>query len=72
MTGVDSVDVIMKVYDLYGGRFEWTLEGWYGYYRCIRGGRYNQGGSYAPATRSNFIPIEYSANISSRLALCIN
>ena len=42
ITGVSgSKDVINKVYDLYGGRFEWTLEAYNTYGRAFQGGCYN-------------------------------
>ncbi len=66
----DSTDVINEVYDLYGGRYEWTAEASSTSFRVYRGGGY--GNSYSPSYRSNFnFPTYTVSYISSRSALYI-
>ena len=37
ITGGTETDVIRNIYDIYGGRYEWTLEAYNTYYRVDRG-----------------------------------
>ena len=42
ITGGTETDVIRNIYDIYGGRFEWTLEANYTYYRVVRRRQFRQ------------------------------
>ena len=71
ITGVSgSKDVINKIYDLYGGRREWTLEGFDPRSRVYRGGHYFDD-ELSPTYRDANTPIYYTPNNSSRLTLYV-
>ena len=67
--GTDPLDVIRNVYDLYGNRWEWTLEAHNTCGRVLRGGAYDCGGS--PSSRLNDSPIYTNSYHGSRLTLYI-
>ena len=69
-TGFEGdTDVIRNVYDIYGGRFEWTLEAYDTNYRVFRGGNYFS--SYSPRSRNGNEPYLTRSGISSRLSLYV-
>ena len=70
ITGVSgSKDVINKVYDLYGGRCEWTLEARDTFSRVARGGGYNS--SFPATRRSDGSPTDSEYFISTRATLYV-
>ena len=69
-TGFEGdTDVIRNIYDIYGGRFEWTLEAYDTDYRVFRGGNYFS--SYSPRSRNGNEPYLTRSGISSRLSLYV-
>lgn len=69
VTGSSITDVINNVYDLYGCRYEWTLEAYSTRYRAERGGDYND--SSSSANRNGNDPNVTTGNYSSRATLYI-
>ena len=69
VTGSSITDVINNVYDLYGCRYEWTLEAYSTRYRVERGGDYND--SSSSANRNGNDPNVTTGNYSSRATLYI-
>lgn len=65
----NSTDLINNVYDLYGGRYENTVESNGTIYRVQRGGYY--GMSYSPSNRANYYPYGTEESVGSRLSLYI-
>ena len=69
-TGSVGTDVINNVYDLYGNRYEWTLEAIYSTIRVSRGGNFDDVNT--PVNRNySYNPYYTSDDHSSRLALYI-
>ena len=64
-----DIDIIKNVYDLYGGRYEWTLEASDATHRVFRGGRCDS--SISPSSRNISNPTATLDYHSSRLALYI-
>ena len=62
-------DIIKNVYDLYGGRREWTLEALYAGARVYRGGGYYR--SISPSARGNYDSNSTDTDISSHFTLYI-
>ena len=62
-----DTDVMKNVFDLYGGRREWTLEANNADCRVNRGGNYSSSGS--PSDRYSVYPTDTNSARSSRLAL---
>ena len=71
LTGpVGDIDIIRNVYDLYGGKKEWTLEASNFKYRGCRGGHFAY--SYSPSERGNYDSPDFpDTNNSSRFVLYI-
>ena len=70
LTGPENdIDIIKNVYDLYGGRREWTLEALYTGARVYRGGGYYR--SISPSARGNYDSNSTDKDISSRFTLYI-
>ena len=68
LTGQEGdTDIVKNIYDIYGGRYEWTLEGIDVFYRCTRGGVYY--GSNAPSERYYYDSILTNDYYSSRFTL---
>ena len=69
-TGTVETDKLNNIYDLYGNRFEWTLEADRTSYRVCRGGCYY--GSYSPSNRYfSSSPTDTSSFSSTRATLYI-
>ena len=69
-TGVyGSNDIINKVYDLYGGRSEWTMLSHWNSFKAVRGGNFNH--SNPVANYYYNYPTDNIFDYSSRLALYI-
>ena len=73
ITGPEGdTDIIRNVYDLYGGRREWTLEANYTDVRDPRGGNYvTYIPNNSPSNRGNCSPQSALGDYSSRLALYV-
>ena len=73
-TGIDvdtnASNKVKNIYDMAGNVYEWTMEACGTYYRVLRGGAYNNTGSYGPASlRGNDNPIYPNNYFGFRLAL---
>jgi len=68
-TGSVETDKLKNIYDLYGNRYEWTLETRGNEYRVRRGGYYNN--SYSPSRRDTYQPSVDMKPDGSRLSLYI-
>ena len=68
-TGVMPADKLKNIFDLYGLRFEWTLEAYNTRHRVRRGGSYSS--SISPSYCGNYDPFYNNASYGSRPSLYI-
>ena len=68
-TGVVAKDKLNNIYDIFGLRYEWTMEANYTIDRVCRGGTYRN--DYSPSVRADLTADTASANPSSRPTLYI-
>lgn len=68
-TGVVVNDKLKNIFDLYGLRYEWTMEADYAGFRVSRGGCYSN--SYSPSSRDSYYPRSTSDYYGSRPSLYI-